>query len=56
MISRSPSRYYLAYGSNLDMERIGERDGPYAVVVGTTEIKGYRLLFQKEQDRLLCHH
>ena len=55
LISRSPSRYYLAYGSNLDMERMGKRC-PYAVVVGTTEIKGYRLLFKKEQDRLLCHH
>ena len=25
LISRSPSRYYLAYGSNLDMERMGKR-------------------------------
>ena len=33
LISRSPSRYYLAYGSNLDMERMGKRC-PYAVVVG----------------------
>ena len=37
LISRNPSRYYLAYGSNLDMERMGKRC-PYAVVVGTTEI------------------
>ena len=42
------SRYYLAYGSNLDMERMGKRC-PYAVVVGTTEIKGYRLLFKKSK-------
>ena len=48
LISRSPSRYYLAYGSNLDMERMGKRC-PYAVVVGTTEIKGYRLLFKKSK-------
>ena len=38
-ISRRPSRYYLAYGSNLDMERMGKRC-PYAVVVGTAEIMG----------------
>ena len=48
LISRVPSRYYLAYGSNLDMERMGKRC-PYAVVVGTTEIKGYRLLFKKSK-------
>ena len=47
-ISRVPSRYYLAYGSNLDMERMG-RDAPTLVVVGTTEIKGYRLLFKKSK-------
>lgn len=49
LISRVPSRYYLAYGSNLDMERMGKRC-PYAVVVGTTEIKGYRLLFKKSKS------
>ena len=48
LISRVPSRYYLAYGSNLDMERMGKRC-PYAVVVGTAEIKGYRLLFKKSK-------
>ena len=48
LISRVPSKYYLAYGSNLDMERMGKRC-PYAVVVGTTEIKGYRLLFKKSK-------
>ena len=48
LISRNPSRYYLAYGSNLDMERMGKRC-PYAVVVGTTEIMGYRLLFKKSK-------
>ena len=48
LISRSPSRYYLAYGSNLDMERM-EKRCPYAVVVGTTEIMGYRLLFKKSK-------
>ena len=48
LISRNPSRYYRAYGSNLDMERMGKRC-PYAVVVGTTEIMGYRLLFKKSK-------
>lgn len=47
-ISRKPSRYYLAYGSNLDMERMGHRC-PYAVPVGVTEIYGYRLLFKKSK-------
>ena len=48
LISRNPSRYYLAYGSNLDMERMGRRC-PYAVPVGVTEIDGYRLLFKKSK-------
>lgn len=47
-ISRTPSRFYLAYGSNLDMERMGQRC-PYAVVVGTTEIPQHRLLFKKSK-------
>lgn len=45
-VSKKPSRYYLAYGSNLDMERMGRRC-PYAVPIGTTEIGGYRLLFKE---------
>ena len=45
LISRTPSKFYLAYGSNLDMERMGRRC-PYAVPVGVTEIYGYRLLFK----------
>ena len=46
--SRKPTRYYLAYGSNLDMERMGHRC-PYAVPIGTTEIYGYRLLFKRSK-------
>lgn len=62
LISRTPSKFYLAYGSNLDMERMGRRC-PYAVPVGVTEIYGYRLLFKKsktgsyatiEQDANCC--
>ena len=48
LISRTPSKFYLAYGSNLDMERMGRRC-PYAVPVGVTEIHGYRLLFKKSK-------
>ena len=48
LISRTPSKFYLAYGSNLDMERMGRRC-PYAVPVGVTEIDGYRLLFKKSK-------
>ena len=48
LISRTPSKFYLAYGSNLDMERMGRRC-PYAVPVGVTEICGYRLLFKKSK-------
>ena len=55
LISRNPSRYYLAYGSNLDMERMGKRC-PYAVVVGTTEIKGYQLLFKKSKTGTRAAH
>lgn len=47
-ISRKPSRFYLAYGSNLDMERMGQRC-PYAIPIGTTEIYGYRLLFKQSK-------
>ena len=38
--------YYVAYGSNLDTERM-ERRCPEAKIVGTSEIKGYRLLFKR---------
>ena len=48
LISRMPSKFYLAYGSNLDMDRMGRRC-PYAVPVGVTEIYGYRLLFKKSK-------
>lgn len=38
-------RYYLAYGSNLDVRQMRYRC-PDARVVGTAEIKDYRLLFK----------
>ena len=38
-------RYYLAYGSNLNMEQMKYRC-PGAVPLGTTELEGYRILFK----------
>ena len=38
-------RYYLAYGSNLNMEQMHYRC-PGAVPLGTAELEGYRLLFK----------
>ena len=38
-------RYYLAYGSNLNMEQMQYRC-PGAVPLGTAELEGYRLLFK----------
>ena len=45
-VSHRPSIFYLAYGSNLSLERMMGRC-PDAQVVGTTKIPGYRLLFKK---------
>lgn len=38
-------RYYLAYGSNLNMEQMHYRC-PGAVPLGTAELEGYRLMFK----------
>lgn len=38
-------KYYLAYGSNLNMEQMQFRC-PNAVPIGISELKGYRLLFK----------
>ena len=43
-----PKRFYLAYGSNLSLERMKSRC-PDAVVLGTAVIPGYRLLFKKSK-------
>jgi len=40
------SRFVLAYGSNLNLERM-KRRCPSCKVVGTAELPGYRLLFKK---------
>jgi hypothetical protein len=59
---RKPSIFYLAYGSNLSLERMQSRC-PNAVVAGVTVIPGYRMLFKKsrtgsyatiEQDANCC--
>lgn len=46
--ARKPSIYYLAYGSNIDLDRMESRC-PYARLVGTTTIPGHRLLFKKSK-------
>ncbi len=38
-------RIYLAYGSNLNLEQMGERC-PDAAVIGTTTLRDYQLLFR----------
>ena len=61
-LARKPSRYYLAYGSNLSLERMKARC-PNAVPFGLAMIPGYRLLFKRsktgsyatiEQDANCC--
>lgn len=39
------TRYYLAYGSNLNIQQM-KRRCPTARIIGTTEIQGYELLFK----------
>lgn len=60
--SHRPGNYYLAYGSNLCLERMRKRC-PDVRVAGTSKISGYRLLFKKsgsgfyatiEQDANCC--
>lgn len=47
--SHKPSLFYLAYGSNLSLERMTTRC-PDARVAGTAKIHGYRLLFKKSKS------
>ena len=42
-------RYYIAYGSNLNIRQMKSRC-PHARPVGTAEIKDYRLLFKGSQS------
>lgn len=46
---RKPDRFYLAYGSNLSLERMKSRC-PDAEPLGTAVIPGYRLLFKKSKS------
>ncbi len=59
---KKPNRYIVAYGSNLDLERMESRC-PDCEPVGTSVIQGFRLLFKKsmtgyyatiEQDANCC--
>ena len=45
-VSRRPAIYYLAYGSNLSLERMAKRC-PDTIAAGISKIPGYRLLFKK---------
>ena len=38
-------RYYIAYGSNLNVEQMAFRC-PHATILGTAELKGWELLFK----------
>lgn len=49
ILSRRPQTFYLAYGSNLSIERMRGRC-PDAEVIGRAMIPGYRLLFKRSQS------
>ena len=49
VLSRKPQTPYLAYGSNLSIERMRSRC-PDAEAIGRAMIPGYRLLFKKSQS------
>lgn len=49
VLSRKPQTFYLAYGSNLSIERMRGRC-PDAEVIGRAMIPGYRMLFKKSQS------
>ena len=38
-------QYYIAYGSNLNVEQMAFRC-PHATILGTAELKGWELLFK----------
>ena len=42
---KNTNKLYIAYGSNLNIEQMGHRC-PYAVPLGTTELRDYRLMFR----------
>ena len=44
-MKKSANKFYVAYGSNLNLEQM-KRRCPYAVPLGVTELSGYRLLFR----------
>ena len=48
-MKKEKGRLYIAYGSNLNLPQM-ERRCPGASVVGTSEVKGYELLFRGMED------
>ena len=44
------AKYYIAYGSNLNLEQMARRC-PTAKVVGSTTLKNYRLMFRGLQPK-----
>ena len=42
---KNENKLYIAYGSNLNLEQMKQRC-PYAIPLGTAELKGYRLMFR----------
>jgi len=42
---KNTNKLYVAYGSNLNIEQMGNRC-PYAVPLGTATLAGYRLMFR----------
>ena len=48
-------RYYIAYGSNLNIDQMSYRC-PGAKVVGTSKIPDFELLFKGSKKRSLPYH
>ena len=48
-VRATPKRYYIAYGSNLNIPQMKMRC-PSARIIGTSEIPDYRLLFKGSQS------
>ena len=48
-------RYYIAYGSNLNVQQMRWRC-PNARIIGTSELKDYRLMFKGSKNRLLPYN
>ena len=47
--SKNRNKFYLAYGSNLNLEQMSHRC-PYAIPLGPSVLPGYRLLFRGSME------